>query len=80
MRAALQEIDTWRGDNEFIIGESLSLADLHAYPMLRYFVETPEGEAMLLEFPRLRRWLQQMQQRPSVLATSFHPSGSADGF
>ena len=56
-------------------------ADLHAYPMLRYFVETPEGEALLDGHPRLARWLRQMQQRPSVRATSFHwPSDSTDGF
>jgi len=45
---------------------------LHAYPMLRLFIETPEGAAMLESFPRLQQWMQQMQTRNSVRATSFH--------
>jgi glutathione S-transferase len=77
----LQQLDLLREDNEFMVGEYISLADLHAYPMLRYFVETPEGEAMLETFPRLKQWMLLMQARPSARATSFHATTeSEDGF
>ena len=76
----LQQLDGWRGDNRFLLGDSLSLADLHAYPMLRYFIETPEGATLLRAFPRLGDWLDDMQQRPSVRATSFNAGGGTDGF
>lgn len=80
LRLVLEQIDGWRGEQEFMAGSTISLADLHAYPMLRYFIETPEGEKMLDDFPRLQQWLQQMQRRPSVRATSFHARGGTDGF
>jgi glutathione S-transferase len=49
--------------------------------MLRYFIETGEGEAMLASFPRLKDWMKHMQARASARATSFHSdSASADGF
>ena len=77
----LQLLDRWRGDDEFLVGNALSLADLHAYPMLRYFIETDEGAAMMNSFPRLSEWLAQMQARPSAGATSFHSADSSeDGF
>ena len=52
-----------------------------AYPMLRYFIETGEGSAMLESFPRLNEWLMHMQTRASARATSFHwGDDSEDGF
>jgi glutathione S-transferase len=72
LQNVLQQLDLWRDGHEFLIGDSLTLADLHAYPMLRLFIETPEGAAMLELFPRLQQWMQQMQTRDSVRATSFH--------
>ena len=81
IRTVLQQIDSWRGDREFLVGDAITLADLHLYPMLRYFIETGEGETMLGSYPRLREWLNRMQARPSARATSFHSSGdSEDGF
>jgi glutathione S-transferase len=56
----------------------LTLADLHAYPMLRLFIETPEGAAMLGSFPRLQQWMQQMKIRKSVRATSFHSTAETE--
>jgi glutathione S-transferase len=72
LQNVLQQLDLWRDEHEFLIGDSLTLADLHAYPMLRLFIEAPEGAAMLESFPRLQQWMQQMQTRDSVRATSFH--------
>ena len=81
IHSVLQQLDMWREEDEFLVGDSISLADLHAYPMLRYFIETEEGASMLNSFPRLQQWLLQMQTRPSVSATSFHwASDAVDGF
>jgi len=81
LRQVLQQIDHWRGDDDFLVGNALTLADLHAYPMLRYFIETEEGAVMMKSFPRLSEWLAQMQSRPSAGATSFHSADSSeDGF
>jgi glutathione S-transferase len=70
--SVLKQLDQWRDERGFLVGHALSLADLHLYPMLSYFAETPEGDAMLESFPRLRQWMRQMQLRDSVRATPFH--------
>ena len=72
LRSVLEQLDQWRGEHSFLVGQALSLADLHLYPMLSYFAETPEGIAMLDTFPRLRQWMQLMELRHSVSATPFH--------
>ena len=81
LQKILQQLNLLREDYEFMAGDSISLADLHAYPMLRYFIETPEGAEMLASFPRLEQWIRQMQVRPSARATSFHSTtGAENGF
>jgi glutathione S-transferase len=68
----LKQLDQWRGERGFLVGQALSLADLHLYPMLSYFTETTEGVAMLESFPRLQQWMRLMRLRHSVRATPFH--------
>jgi len=74
----LRQLDQWRGEQRFLAGETLTLADLHFYPMLHYFIETPEGAALLDDFPRLQQWLHDMQNRDSVRATGFHANANGD--
>lgn len=69
---ALQQLERWCGVNEFLVGNSLSLADLYAFPMLLYFSQAAEGAALLASMSHLQQWLERMQTRPSVAATSFH--------
>jgi glutathione S-transferase len=75
LQRVLAQLDRWRGERGFLAGESITLADLHFYPMLSYFIETPEGRAMLDGLPRLQQWLQSMESRSSVRATPFHGTG-----
>ncbi len=75
--AALPEAETCLAALErlagtaFLAGPSLSLADLHAAPMIAYFRLAPEGAAMLDRFPRLSAWWRRMTARPSFAATRF---------
>ncbi|MDF1750490.1 MAG: glutathione S-transferase family protein [Alphaproteobacteria bacterium] len=55
----------------WILGPTLTLADIHLYPILAYFAMVPEGAEILGQFPSLELWRQNMAARPSVLAT--HP-------
>ncbi len=77
--SVLEQLDQWRGERSFLVGQALSLADLHLYPMLSYFTETPEGIAMLDTFPRLQQWMRLMELRSSVRATPFHYPGVRRG-
>ena len=57
------------GGNRYFTGTELTLADLHALPILLYFSLTPEGAAAFATHPRLRAWLDNVAARPSVQRT-----------
>ncbi len=61
--AALEAI---LGTSPFLAGETISLADLHAAPMLGYLVKAPDGAALLARHPRLERWWRDLSERTSV--------------
>jgi glutathione S-transferase len=56
-------------DCRFLAGDELSLADLHAAPILLYLSLTPEGAELLASYRRLNLWLAKMVARPSVKRT-----------
>ena len=56
-------------DAPFLVGADLSLADLHAHPMLCMLALAPQGGALLNEYDGLRRWFEAMQARSSVRRT-----------
>lgn len=62
--AALEDI---LGDRPFIAGEALSLADLHAAPMLGYFERAPEGEVLIDRHAHLKAWWRRLAARRSVV-------------
>lgn len=74
--AALPEIENCmstlvalRGDNTFLAGNQLSLADIHFAPIYDYFQNTPESEPILQKNPGLRDWWNEMSARASVQNT-----------
>ncbi len=52
-----------------LIGEALTLADLHLAAMLAYGTLAPEGATLVESRPRLHRWWSAMKQRPSMRDT-----------
>jgi glutathione S-transferase len=64
--AALEQL---AADDAFLIGPSLSLADLHLGAMLAYFVQAAEADTLLHNHVRLAAWWQRTTQRPSFAAT-----------
>lgn len=50
----------------FLLGERLTLADLHAAPVFGYFTKAPEGAAMTARFPAISDWWETMLARPAV--------------
>jgi glutathione S-transferase len=53
----------------FLVGGAISLADLHAFPIIAYFSLAPEGQRVIAEYPALERWLAMMNSRASVQGT-----------
>lgn len=68
-RTALGALARIMGRSPWLAGEALSLADLHAYPMLRYFSLAPEGAAAIAENPTLADWIGRLAARASVMRT-----------
>lgn len=68
-QTALQALSGIKTPGAFLCGATLSLADLHAAPILAYFAKAREGAAMLQSFPAIADWLAAMETRASFGAT-----------
>jgi len=68
-RLCLAEIARLMGDQPYLVGERVSLADLMVIPLLYYFGRLPEGEAALAEQPSLLPWMRRMEERQSFQVT-----------
>jgi glutathione S-transferase len=64
----VKELERLLGTAEYFGGSTLSLADLHVFPVISYLVAAPEGQAMCESTPHLRNWLSRVGKRPSVQA------------
>jgi len=65
----LAALEALASADAFLVGPRLSLADLHLGAMLAYFVQAPEGAALLPDYPRLAAWWTRLATRPSFGAT-----------
>ncbi len=65
----LAALEGLAGGGSFLVGDRLSLADLHLAAMTAYFTAAREGRSELALHPRLAAWWQAMQQRPTLAAT-----------
>ncbi|MDB5431132.1 MAG: glutathione S-transferase [Caulobacter sp.] len=68
-RTCVATLDALLGDQTFMTGDDLTLADLMLAPQAEFFAATPEGQSML-PGTRLPAWLARMQSRPSWAATT----------
>ena len=68
-RLCLSEIARLMGDQPFLAGERISLADLMVIPLLSYFSRVPEGAAPIAEHPSLGQWMARIEGRQSFQVT-----------
>ncbi len=68
-RLCVVEFARLMGEQQFLAGERISLADLMVIPLLYYFARVPEGEAPLAEQPTLSSWMRRMEERQSFQVT-----------
>ncbi len=65
----LRAFEALMAQDMFLVGPTLSLADLHLAAMLEYFVRPAEGRALLIEHEYLNGWFQRVALRPSFAQT-----------
>jgi glutathione S-transferase len=68
-RLCVAEIARLMGEQPYLAGERVSLADLMAIPLFFYFAKVPEGEAPLAEHPNIPPWMRRMEARQSFQVT-----------
>ena len=66
---SMREFERMLGDHEYLVGSTLSLADLHLAPVFAYFVDTPESKAILESKPSLSAWWERIASRDSMTKT-----------
>lgn len=70
IRTSLAELERLMGSGPFLVGGTLSLADLMLAPIFAYFTGTPESAGLLAPHGKLRGWWTSIAARPSVVATA----------
>ncbi len=68
-RVAVAALEDLNGGQDYMAGDTLSLADLFLVPVYDYSSQIPEGQKILAEAPNLAAWWGRMQDRPSVVKT-----------
>ena len=66
---SMGELERILGDQEYLTGSSLSLADLYLAPIFGYFVNTPESQEILAGKASLNAWWQRIDARDSMAKT-----------
>ena len=59
------------GEEPFMAGNALSLADLHLAPQMAMLALTPEWTTLTASRPNLIAWLERIEARPSFVATTW---------
>lgn len=70
-RVCIGEIARLLGAQPFLAGDALSLADLMVAPQLSLLMECEEGQDLMAPHAALSAWLERMEARPSMIATSW---------
>jgi glutathione S-transferase len=69
-RVCLEAISDLMGENLWLAGRQLTLADLYVAPMLHYFLMAPEGKDIIQQYENLATWWTRFAARPSMIATA----------
>lgn len=72
-KQCLRAMEDIMSDDRWLVGSSVTLADLYAAPMFAYFRQAQEGAEMLDAHPRLAAWWSRMSARDSMRASEPDP-------
>ena len=67
--SVLRALDQLASGGDFLVADSLSLADIHLAPMVAYFASDPDGETLLKQHHRLSTWWSAMSLEKHFVET-----------
>jgi glutathione S-transferase len=70
-RVCIGELARLHDGQAFLAGDDLSLADLMVAPQLSLLTECEEGRSLMAPHAALSAWLERMEARPSMAATTW---------
>lgn len=65
----LEVLAALKKEGPWLLGDQLTLADLHAAPILAYFTKVSEGRDLLARYSEIRDWYERIAARPSFART-----------
>lgn len=65
----LRVLSSLKARGSWLMGAELTLADLHAAPIIGYFLKVAEGQSLLAEFPDIQSWWNHIAERTSFART-----------
>jgi glutathione S-transferase len=77
-QAVFAELARQLNDNEFFTGNSVSLADILLAAHIDFLRATPEWAPLTQGRDNLRSWLERMNERPSLKATTWERIAAMD--
>lgn len=69
-RTVIAELSRLLGEQPFMVGDQLSLADLQAAPQASFLSLTPEWAELTAGHPNLVAWIERLEARPSFKSTT----------
>ena len=64
----LRVLTALKAPGRWLLGDQLTLADLHAASIIAYFLKVPEGQKLLAAFADIQAWWDGIAKRPSLAA------------
>jgi len=61
----LRVLTSLKAKGSWLLGDQLTLADLHAAPIVAYLLKVAEGRHLLARFAEIRDWYERIAARPS---------------
>lgn len=68
--AVFRALTDLKSSGPFLLGDQLTLADLHAAPIIGYFVKAEEGQQVLARHAPIAAWMDGMASRESYRQTA----------
>ncbi|TSE11951.1 glutathione S-transferase family protein [Mesorhizobium intechi] len=65
----LRVLTSLKAPGRWLLGDQVTLADLHAAPIIAYFLKVAEGQKLLAEFADIQGWYTHIAARPSFART-----------